>query len=199
MSSETLLIHERSTRWRINIALALWVGGFFLPMIAGPTYARNTSADMIMQILRDKLKADKKVVVAANMQLTDTEAKALWRHVICRIFRDHRRRKRGAARACRARRPRRPGEEQRETYAPSREAADRRLGGGRARVARCAPQAGESLTTCRQCAKKRRTLRAARSGESNSRRRPAIFAACGLVGSLKMNPNKRTEWSRNDE
>jgi hypothetical protein len=32
MSSETLLIHERSTRWRMNIALALWVGGFFLPL-----------------------------------------------------------------------------------------------------------------------------------------------------------------------
>ena len=31
-----------------------------------------------MQILREKLKADKKLVVAANMGLTDAEAKAFW-------------------------------------------------------------------------------------------------------------------------
>ena len=31
-----------------------------------------------MQILRDKVKADKKLVVAANMDLTDAEGKAFW-------------------------------------------------------------------------------------------------------------------------
>ena len=31
-----------------------------------------------MEILRQKIKADKKVVVAANMQLTDAEAKGFW-------------------------------------------------------------------------------------------------------------------------
>jgi hypothetical protein len=31
-----------------------------------------------MQILREKLKADKKLLVAANMQLTDAEAKKFW-------------------------------------------------------------------------------------------------------------------------
>jgi hypothetical protein len=31
-----------------------------------------------MQIMRDKIKADKKLVVAANMQLTEAEAKAFW-------------------------------------------------------------------------------------------------------------------------
>ena len=36
------------------------------------------SADANMQILRDKIKADKKLVVAANMQLSDAEAKAFW-------------------------------------------------------------------------------------------------------------------------
>jgi len=46
--------------------------------VGAPVCAQNTSADMNMQILRDKLKADKKVVVAANMQLTDAEAKAFW-------------------------------------------------------------------------------------------------------------------------
>ena len=47
-------------------------------LLVAPVYAQSTSADMNMQILRDKLKADKKVLVAANMQLTDTEAKAFW-------------------------------------------------------------------------------------------------------------------------
>ena len=46
--------------------------------VGGSAYAQDKSADMNMQILRDKLKADKKVLVAANMQLTDTEAKAFW-------------------------------------------------------------------------------------------------------------------------
>jgi hypothetical protein len=31
-----------------------------------------------MQILRDKIKADKKLLVASNMQLTESEAKAFW-------------------------------------------------------------------------------------------------------------------------
>ena len=46
--------------------------------IASPGYAQDKSADMNMQILRDKLKADKKVIVAGNMQLTDAEANAFW-------------------------------------------------------------------------------------------------------------------------
>src|SRR5258706_7695405 len=33
---------------------------------------------MNMEILRDKIKADKKLVVAHNMNLTDAEAKAFW-------------------------------------------------------------------------------------------------------------------------
>jgi len=39
--------------------------------------AQDKPADN-MQILREKIKADKKLVVAANMQLTDAEAKAFW-------------------------------------------------------------------------------------------------------------------------
>ena len=31
-----------------------------------------------MQILRDKIKADKKLLVATNMELTDAEAKGFW-------------------------------------------------------------------------------------------------------------------------
>jgi hypothetical protein len=57
---------------------------FLWPLIAAfafagaPGYAQDKSADMNMQILRDKIKADKKLLVAGNMQLTDSEAKAFW-------------------------------------------------------------------------------------------------------------------------
>ena len=49
--------------------------------IMAPAFAQSASADdpaYNMQILRDKIKADKKLVVAANMQLTEAEAKAFW-------------------------------------------------------------------------------------------------------------------------
>ncbi len=42
------------------------------------TFAPNALADDNMQILRDKIKADKKLVVAVEMQLTDSEAKSFW-------------------------------------------------------------------------------------------------------------------------
>ncbi|MGH7495867.1 MAG: hypothetical protein ACREOO_26215 [bacterium] len=42
-------------------------------------FAQEEAADETnMEILRDKLKADKKLVVASNMSLTDAEAKAFW-------------------------------------------------------------------------------------------------------------------------
>jgi hypothetical protein len=42
-----------------------------------PGMAQDKPADN-MQILRDKIKADKKLVVATNMELTESEAKAFW-------------------------------------------------------------------------------------------------------------------------
>jgi hypothetical protein len=46
---------------------------------ASPLFAQDKPAtDTNMQILRDKVKADKKLVVAANMELTDAEAKGFW-------------------------------------------------------------------------------------------------------------------------
>ena len=39
--------------------------------------AQDKPADN-MQIMRDKIKADKKLVVATNMELTESEAKAFW-------------------------------------------------------------------------------------------------------------------------
>jgi len=43
-----------------------------------PLYAQNTAAQTDMQILLDKVKADKKLLVAKNMNLTDTESQAFW-------------------------------------------------------------------------------------------------------------------------
>jgi len=40
--------------------------------------AQTKSADTDMQIMLDKVKADKKLVVAANMNLTETEGKKFW-------------------------------------------------------------------------------------------------------------------------
>lgn len=43
--------------------------------IAVPALAQGTSD---MEILRQKVKADKKLLISQNMQLTETEAKAFW-------------------------------------------------------------------------------------------------------------------------
>ena len=51
-------------------------------VLAAPAFAQGKpAADKPadnMQILREKLKADKKLVVAANMELTESEAKGFW-------------------------------------------------------------------------------------------------------------------------
>jgi hypothetical protein len=47
-------------------------------LVAIPVFAQEKPADTNMQILLDKVKADKKLVVAANMELNDAEGKAFW-------------------------------------------------------------------------------------------------------------------------
>jgi hypothetical protein len=48
-------------------------------LIAAPVRAEEKNASSSkMEILREKIKADKKLVVAANMDLTEAEAKAFW-------------------------------------------------------------------------------------------------------------------------
>ena len=47
-------------------------------LMAAPALAQNKPADADMQILIDKVKADKKLVVAANLSLTEAEGKAFW-------------------------------------------------------------------------------------------------------------------------
>ena len=58
---------------------ALLTAGLILMLLVfvGNVTAQEKSADN-MQILLAKIKADKKLLVAGNMQLTETEAKAFW-------------------------------------------------------------------------------------------------------------------------
>ena len=46
--------------------------------LAAPAFAQDKPADTNMQILLDKVKADKKLVVAANMELNEAEGKVFW-------------------------------------------------------------------------------------------------------------------------
>ena len=46
-------------------------------LFAAPSFAQE-SANMTMEILKEKVKADKKLIVATNMNLTDAEAKGFW-------------------------------------------------------------------------------------------------------------------------
>jgi hypothetical protein len=46
-------------------------------LVVSPAISQDKPADN-MQILRDKVKADKKLLVAANMELTESEAKGFW-------------------------------------------------------------------------------------------------------------------------
>jgi hypothetical protein len=46
-------------------------------MVATPIFAQAVS-DTNMEILKEKLKADKKLLIAGNMDLTDAEAKQFW-------------------------------------------------------------------------------------------------------------------------
>jgi hypothetical protein len=47
-------------------------------LTAFPAVAQDTQSDTNMEILRDKVKADRKLVVAANMDLNEVEGKAFW-------------------------------------------------------------------------------------------------------------------------
>ena len=60
--------------WALFIVTALMVVAATFP---APALTQDKPADN-MQILREKIKADKKLLVAANMDLTESEAKGFW-------------------------------------------------------------------------------------------------------------------------
>ncbi|MDF0644606.1 MAG: hypothetical protein P0111_11275 [Nitrospira sp.] len=47
-------------------------------LTAVPVFAAEGQSDTNMEILKQKLKADKKLLVASNMELSDAEAKQFW-------------------------------------------------------------------------------------------------------------------------
>ena len=60
------------------IKAAIRIGAMLVTLgCVAPGTAQDKPADN-MQILRDKIKADKKLVVATNMELTESEAKTFW-------------------------------------------------------------------------------------------------------------------------
>jgi predicted outer membrane protein len=65
-------MRNKLARKIIGVAAAVMLLG-----CAPLSVAQDKPADN-MQILRDKIRADKKLVVASNMELTESEAKAFW-------------------------------------------------------------------------------------------------------------------------
>jgi len=57
--------------------LVLTIAAVMMILTVSPALSQDKQADN-MQILRDKVKADKKLLVAANMDLTESEAKGFW-------------------------------------------------------------------------------------------------------------------------
>jgi len=68
---------EKKMKRKIKTMFALAVAAAITVFVVFPAVSQDKPADN-MQILRDKIKADKKLLVAANMELTDAEAKAFW-------------------------------------------------------------------------------------------------------------------------
>ncbi len=58
-------------------ALVLAIVAMMMILTVSPAVSQDTLTDN-MQILLDQVKADKKLLVAANMQMTESEAKGFW-------------------------------------------------------------------------------------------------------------------------
>jgi len=54
------------------------IAGMMLLAVPALAQTEGSSADTNMEIFASKLKADKKLLVASNMELTDAESKAFW-------------------------------------------------------------------------------------------------------------------------
>ena len=61
----------------IKVSVLLTLAAVIAVLVVSPAVSQDKPADN-MQILRDKVKADKKLLVAVNMDLTESEAKGFW-------------------------------------------------------------------------------------------------------------------------
>ena len=64
-------------RRKMKAALFVTLAAMINALAVSPALSQDKPAST-MQILREKLKADKKLLVAANMELTESEAKDFW-------------------------------------------------------------------------------------------------------------------------
>ena len=62
---------------RAKKAVMITVAAFIMSLGAMPAASQEKTADN-MQVVIEKIRADKKLLVAENMQLTEAEAKAFW-------------------------------------------------------------------------------------------------------------------------
>jgi hypothetical protein len=72
--TETLMEEKPMRRWRGRVVVGV---GLLLLGLTGQVALAQQPADN-MQVVLEKLRADKKLLVAENMQLTEAEAKAFW-------------------------------------------------------------------------------------------------------------------------
>jgi hypothetical protein len=75
-SSQRIRKGEKMKR-RVEVTFFLTMAAAIMIAVASPALSEDKPADN-MQILREKVKADKKLLVAVNMDLTESEAKAFW-------------------------------------------------------------------------------------------------------------------------
>jgi Spy/CpxP family protein refolding chaperone len=68
---------EKKMKRNIKTIFALAVAAAITIFVVSPAVSQDKPADN-MQILLEKVKADKKLLVAANMELTESEAKGFW-------------------------------------------------------------------------------------------------------------------------
>jgi hypothetical protein len=71
--------HETEESMHVTIRWGLFVIALAVALaaVAVPAMAQGQQADT-MQMLRDKIRADKKLLIAENLPLTEAEAKAFW-------------------------------------------------------------------------------------------------------------------------
>ena len=62
----------------LAVVMTAWILAFTLVSTPVRAEEKTDKSSSNMEILREKIKADKKLVVAANMNLTDAEAKVFW-------------------------------------------------------------------------------------------------------------------------
>jgi hypothetical protein len=68
---------EKKMKRNIKVIFFLTMAAVITILFNSPILSQDNQADN-MQILLDKIRADKKLLVAANMELTESEAKGFW-------------------------------------------------------------------------------------------------------------------------